>query len=249
MSLDHALSQWVSFGPGRPQADRRLFCFPYAGGGANLFRQWAQAPELSARLEICPIRLPGREARRAEQPYARLAELVPVLTEALRPWLDRPFEFFGHSMGALIAFEVARHLRRQNLPEPQHLYLSARPAPHLPRPNREIPTYLLPPAAFWARLERLNGTPAAVLANPDLKTALEPTLRADFALCETYRYRPELPLSYPMTAFGGLEDRSVSPDYLRAWQEQTSSAFRLMMLPGDHFFLHSHQFLLLTELG
>jgi len=140
-------------------------------------------------------------------------------------------------MGALISFELARQLRRQYAPDPIALFVSAYRAPQLPAPSP--PIHSLPQDEFVEALRRLNGTPEAVLQDAELMQLLLPTLRADFAICETYTYTPEVPLECPILAFGGLQDREVSRDDLAAWCHQTHRAFKLRMVPGDHFFLHS----------
>jgi medium-chain acyl-[acyl-carrier-protein] hydrolase len=163
--------------------------------------------------------------------------LIKTLAEALRPQLDRPFAFFGHSLGALVAFELARRLERDGGPVPVRLLVSGCAAPQVPRDGR--PLHVLPEAEFRSELRGLNGTPAAVLENEELMELLLPTLRADFALCETYTFIPGPPLTCPINAWGGLNDDAVSRQSLDAWQEQTTGSFRLHLLPGDHFFLHT----------
>lgn len=182
-----------------------------------------------------------------EPPFTQLTPLVEAVTVALLPYLDQPFAFFGHSMGALVSFEVARLLRKNYQLSPVQLFVSGRRAPQLP--NSESPIHALPEAEFLEELRRLNGTPEEVLANAELMEILLPVLRADFAVLETYGYSAEPPLECPITAFGGLQDTEVSCDHLEAWRNQTSAAFSLQMFPGDHFFLHSAQALLLQSLA
>jgi medium-chain acyl-[acyl-carrier-protein] hydrolase len=150
-------------------------------------------------------------------------------------------------MGGLVSFELARLLRRDYNLIPVHLFVSARRAPHIPAPDP--PIHVLPEPAFLEELRRLNGTPDAVLENAELMQLLLPALQSDFAVLETYVYAPESPLDCPITAFGGLQDREVICDYLEGWREQTNATFSLKMLPGDHFFLHSAQSLLLQSLS
>lgn len=228
-------SPWIAYARINPQADLRLFCFPYAGGAASIFRIWSH--ELRRDIEICPIQLPGRENRLGEPPFTRLPPLVDALAQTLQPYLDKPFALFGHSMGALISFELARQLRKKNSPGPVHLFVSGRRAPQIP--SRNLPMYQLPEAEFAEELRRFNGTPEAVLRNAELMQLLLPSLRADFSTVETYVYTTELPLECPISAFGGLQDKQVTRDDLAAWHCQTSGTFTLRILPGDHFFLHS----------
>lgn len=171
-----------------------------------------------------------------EKPFTKIEPLVETLSESIFPLLDKPFAFFGHSMGALIAFELTHHLRNKALRLPTNLFVSGRPAPTAVKEVSH--TYDLPDAEFIEELGRLNGTPKEVLENPDLMTLLSPVLRADFELVQTYEFSPVPPLPCPIRAFGGLEDREVSKADIEEWARQTSSSFSLSMLPGDHFFLH-----------
>jgi medium-chain acyl-[acyl-carrier-protein] hydrolase len=232
-----ATDRWLPFVRPRPGAEVRLFCFPYAGGGASAFRGWAE--RLPGLVEACPVQLPGRETRFREPAFTRLTALVEALAGALAPRLDRPFAFFGHSLGALVAFELSRRLRRERGVRPTRLFLSGCGAPQTRAPAPAI--HALPAEEFREELRRLNGTPAAVLENDELLGLVLPTLRADFSLWETYAYLPGPPLACPITALGGLGDDAVGRRDLDAWREQTTGAFRLRMLPGDHFFLHSAQ--------
>lgn len=173
--------------------------------------------------------------------------LVEAMTPALLHRLDKPFAFFGHSMGAIIGFEIARLLRRKHYPQPLHLFVSGRRAPQIPDPNP--PTYDLPHLDFLRELRRLNGTPQEVLENPEMMALMLPILRADFTLTQTYSYSAEPPLDCSVSAFGGLQDNEVDPEYLEAWREQTTGSFSLQMFAGDHFFLNASQPQLLQALS
>jgi len=245
MSSTRNFDTWVSWSKLNPHASLRLFCFPYAGGAALTFRTWSDSLPMS--LEVCPVELPGRGKRITSAPFTRLQLLVQAIAIALLPYLDKPFAFFGHSMGGLVSFELARLLRKNYGISPVHLFVSACPAPQVPDPDP--PIHALPEPEFLEKLRRLNGTPEAVLENAELMQMLLPVLRADFAVIETYAYTPESPLDCPITAFGGLQDREVRYDDLKVWQEQTNAAFSLHMLPGDHFFLQPAQPLLLQLLS
>jgi medium-chain acyl-[acyl-carrier-protein] hydrolase len=205
-----------------------------------VFRHWADS--LPDFVEVSSVQLPGRESRFREAPFTRLEPLTEALALALGPSLEPPFAFFGHSMGALLAFELTRRLRRDGWPEPARLFLSGCAAPQIR--TRARPINALPDAVFCKKLRGLNGTPAAILDHDELMELLLPTLRADFALCETYKFVPGLPLTCPISAWGGLGDDTVGYQELQAWREQTLGAFRLRMLPGDHFFLKNPQPLL-----
>ncbi|GCE14881.1 thioesterase II family protein [Tengunoibacter tsumagoiensis] len=241
MTAASSLSPWFQFARPDSQARLRLFCFSYAGGGASVFRKWAD--QLPPEIELYPIQLPGRESRFGEAPFTQIAPLIQALSQAIRPYLNRPYVFFGHSMGALVSFELARDLRRQRLPLPLHLLVSARRAPHVP--DRYPPIHNLPDAEFIDEIQRLEGTPEEVLRNTDLIQLLFPVLRADFSVCETYTYTRDIPLSCPITAFGGLQDHEISEEEVAAWRKQTTGFFRLHMLEGGHFYLHSDRELLI----
>ncbi|GAX38382.1 thioesterase II family protein [Nodularia sp. NIES-3585] len=228
-----------------PHASLRLFCFPYAGGSSLMFRPWLKS--LPTTVEIFPIELPGRGMQIKLAPFSRLEPLIKGLAPALLPNLKKPFAFFGHSMGALVSFELIRLLRREYGISPVHLFISGRRAPQIP--DLDPPIHALPEAEFIEELGRLNGTPKAVLENAELMELLIPMLRADFAVLETYVYTPEPTLNIPITTFGGLQDSKVSVDQLQGWQEQTHSTFCQQMFPGDHFFLHSAQSSLLQSLS
>jgi len=230
-------SKGISFLGSRVRAPFRLICFPYAGGDAvTIFRNWPQT--LPPNIQVCPVLMPGRGVRSAEQPFTNILSAARALGTELRPHLDRPFAFFGHSMGAVLSFEVARLLKMNGSPEPLHLFVSGARAPHLP--DRHSRTYDLPEAEFLWELQRLNGTPAEVLQNPELMNLLLPVLRADFEACQTYVYNCGCTLNCPVTAFGGLQD-VVTHDELDSWRKQSSGAFRMHTFPGDHFFINSQQ--------
>jgi medium-chain acyl-[acyl-carrier-protein] hydrolase len=228
-----------------PQARLRLFCLPYSGAGASIFTHWAKV--LSPAIEVCAVQLPGRESRLAEPPFTSLEALVAALAPVLQPYCDRPFAFFGHSMGALISFDLARLLRREYGLLPVLLGVSGHRAAQLP--DRHPPAHVLPDPELIAELRRLNGTPREVLDHLELLQLILPILRADFAVCETYAYTDDRPLECPIAAFGGLQDNDVGREEIEAWCEQTSSAFSLRMLPGDHFFLNTARPLLLQVLA
>lgn len=237
MTTIHAAKQWfVNFRP-NPRAGVRLFCFPYAGGGASVFRTWPA--DLPSYFEVYAAQLPGRGARMAESPFTHISAMVASIADGLRPHLSKPFAFFGHSMGAIIGFELARLLRREGRPGPFHLFVSGHAAPQLPDTSRR--TYDLPEQELIEELRRLNGTPPEVLAQPELMQLMLPILRADFEVCQTYECSTEPPLDCPVTVFGGMDDVETGRERLEPWREQTSAPFSLKMLPGDHFFLNGAQ--------
>ena len=215
----------------------RLFCFPYAGGGASIYRSWQDG--LPAEIEVCPVQPPGRENRLSHERFLRVGPLADAVIEAIQPLVDLPFAFFGHSLGAVVAYETAVRLRDSGAPAPVQIIVSARRAPGVA--PRDEPTYDLPPDEFRAKLEELEGTPKAVLDHPELMELMEPLLRADFELNDTYEPSGKPPLDSPVTVFGGLEDPDVEREHLEHWKEVTRAEFRLRMFAGGHFFLHDHQ--------
>jgi medium-chain acyl-[acyl-carrier-protein] hydrolase len=227
---------WLVRPTPRPAARLRLLCFPYAGVGPSAYRQWAEL--LSPDVEVGSVLLPGREGRFREAPFTQMEPLLDALTAGLRPYLDLPWALFGHSMGAVVAFEVARRVRALGHGEPVHLFVSARRAPHLP--PRHGPISHLPDEAFVAEVRRrYDGIPAEVLRHPDLLALLTPGLRADLAVLEGHRHRPEIPLGCPLSAFGGREDAEATEAELAAWRRETRGPVSLRMFPGGHFFLQS----------
>jgi medium-chain acyl-[acyl-carrier-protein] hydrolase len=239
------LDSWIAGRKPNPDARLRLFCFPYAGGAASVFRNWSDG--LPADVEVCPIQFPGRGTRLTEPPFSQLSQLVEALTETLLPLLDKPFALFGHSLGSLVIFELARRLRANHQVRPVRLFVSAGPAPQIP--HRGHPIHSLPEKEFAAELHRLNGTPAELLNHDELMEIVLPSLRADFALYESYQYSSGPPLNCPISTFGGLSDQKVSHSDLEAWREQTSLSFSIRMFPGDHFFLKTTQPLLLRAIS
>jgi len=244
--MNHTLTSksWVTYPKPNPEAKLRLFCFHYAGGAALSFRSWSN--NLPSTVEVCPIELPGRSFRLRETPFTDIEPLIEALAPVVLPNLTKPFAFFGHSLGALVSFELARLLRKDYNQNPLHLFVSGYRAPQLP--DRHPPIRALPDAQFLQELRRYNGTPEAVLENAELMELLLPTLRADFSVVETYSYNPETPLDCPITAFGGLEDWKANALDLEPWREQTNSDFSVEMFPGDHFFIHSAESIVLERL-
>lgn len=243
--MDYLVDPGVTYPKLNPQANLRLFCFPYAGGAARIFRTWSDS--LPKTVEVCPVELPGRGKQIRFAPFTRLQPLVQAIAQSLLPYLDQPFAVFGHSMGGLIAFELTHYLRQQYGLNPVHLFISGHRAPQIPDPDP--PIHELPDSEFLEELRRLNGTPQAVLENAELMQFILPILRSDFAVLETYVYTPKSPLNCPISAFGGSDDPEATWDDLDGWRIQTRAAFSLRILPGDHFFLHSAERVLLAILA
>lgn len=213
----------------------KLLCFPYAGASASVFGSWHRS--LPESIEVCAIQLPGRQSRISEPPFTRMSSLIPELGEVVKPHLDKSFAFFGHSMGAILGFELTRWLRRKRLALPKHIFVSGRRAPHVPHTGPQI--HAMKNQEFIAEIARLNGTPSSVLLDPILLELVLPALRADVELCEKYEYKSEAQLPIPITAFYGTEDAEETADVVKEWAAQTNAKFSLYAVEGDHFFMHS----------
>jgi medium-chain acyl-[acyl-carrier-protein] hydrolase len=216
----------------------RLVCVPHAGAGAAAYRPWATL--LPAHVELWAAELPGRATRIAEPPVRDLLALAGLLAGAVRAQVPGPFCLFGHSLGALVAFEACRHLARAGAALPRHLIVSGRRAPRFRRERASIASL---PDAELARVvaERYDGIPAAVLDQPELLALFLPALRADLAALEGYRYEGGPPLPLPITALAGEGDEHAPLPEVAAWGEETSASFALRTFPGGHFFIHARR--------
>ncbi|MEM1171979.1 MAG: alpha/beta fold hydrolase [Cyanobacteria bacterium P01_H01_bin.35] len=225
-------SPWIKIFQPISQPTLRLFCFHPSAAGASFFRIWGKY--LPSNIEVCAIQLPGRETRIKEPLITGWNDLVPNLTQALSPLIEEyPFVFFGHSLGALISFEVVRKLRREKLPLPKYMFVSGRRAPQIPIDNL---LHQAPDQELISALREYEGTPEAVLQNQELMELFLPILRADFTLNEKYMYFPEAPLECPIVAFRGTNDVTVSLQNLSQWEQHTITNFALHEFPGGHMF-------------
>lgn len=222
-----------------------MFCFPFVGGAAGVFRPWG--PYLGDRIEVQALQLPGRERRLNDPLVDTLGGLIDAIAPAFED-LDTPFVFFGHSMGGMVAFELARELRRRKGPMPSLIFASACSAP-------QIPDYVVPPRSqqsedeIVAELRRLNGTKEELLGHEELRRIILPALRADFNIVDLYRYEHEPPLDCPIIALGGMHDAGLTVEMLSGWQLQTTRGFDLQMFNGDHFYLDACRDALLATLA
>ncbi|MGH9237572.1 MAG: thioesterase II family protein [Vicinamibacterales bacterium] len=244
-ATDKSGARWIKRFGGGPQVSLRLFCFPYAGGGAGVFSGWSK--RLPRRVEVCAIELPGRSTRLSEPPWRRLPELADAIAAVLRGSLDLPYAIFGHSLGGVLGFEVTRRLTALAAPPPIHLFVSGCRGPQAM--DRETTKFDLPADEFLAELRRLDGTPAEALSNAELMRTMVPILRADFEMLDTYVYERMAPLRLPLTVFGGLDDPEVSAAQLDAWRLETTGRIDVRMLPGGHLFINSATDLLLFSLA
>jgi medium-chain acyl-[acyl-carrier-protein] hydrolase len=241
-----AASKWILRPRPNAAARFRLFCFPYAGGGSSAYRSWAA--ELPAEVELCLVQMPGRESRWKDTPFLNMTDLIGAVHDGLREHFDRPYAFFGHSLGGLVSFELARALRASGSRLPAHLFVSAHRAPQLPNPHPEMRH--LDDDAFVDEIKRrYGGIPQAVLDTPDLLELVLPCLRADFTVFETYEYRDGAQLDIPISAFGGTSDGYVKREAIAEWASQTSQPFALRMLPGDHFYLQNERAAVLASIA
>jgi medium-chain acyl-[acyl-carrier-protein] hydrolase len=238
-------SAWASCLSRRVEAGLRLFCFPYAGGGAGIYRDWPSG--LPAAIEVWAVNLPGRERRICDEPIASISGLVIAAAEGLGKYLDAPFAFFGHSMGALVSFELSRHLQKAGRTGPSSLVVSGFGAPHLPKQGMHIGD--LPAPEFLDELQKLSGTPAGVLENPELIELLLPVLRADFRAVEGYEFSDGTLLSCPILAYGGTNDTDVTREHLEGWGSCTTGRFAVRLFRGDHFYLHPRRAEVIAHLG
>ncbi len=215
------------------ESSRRLFCFPYAGGSANAYRRWRWS--LPERVEVCLAHLPGRGRDMGGQAFTQLMPLVKAVADCIDLETNVPYYLYGHSMGALISFEVARELFRRHRTGPRHLFVSGRSAPQWP--CKEPKLFNLPHDRFLEELKKINGTPMEVLRDPQLMEVFMNVLRADFEVVETYEYIPREPLPCPITVYGGLKDEDVPIESCEAWRQETSADCKVRMFAGDHFFI------------
>lgn len=234
--MSGSASSWLVRARSRSGARLRLFCVPHAGVGPSAYRRWSDS--LPAEIEVALVHLPGRESRLREAPYTHIEPLVDAAATALGPYLDIPYAMFGHSMGALVAFELARRFEEDGQGAPRHLFVSGRRAPQMP--PRRPPIARLPDDQFVREIRtRYNGIPDEVLRHSDLLALLLPGLRADLTLVEDYVHRSGPPLPCPIVAMGGLADAEATEAELVGWRQQTTAALSVRMFPGGHFYLQT----------
>ena len=224
-------SPWLLRQP-NTQRKLRLYCFCYAGGNAAVYAPWQAL--LDPAIEVCAVQLPGRGERMGEEPYTSVPALIRALALVIGRQDDLPFAFFGHSLGGLLAFELARYHKLHYMRMPEHLFVSGCDAPQYRSPSKRL--HQLPDEEFIAVLKDFNGTPPGVLQHRELMELLLPTIRADFALVDDYEYRPGPPLAIPITVLVGRQEEQT-PEQVDGWRKETLAECRVSWFHGDHFFI------------
>ncbi|MBA2675219.1 alpha/beta fold hydrolase [Ramlibacter sp.] len=238
-------SPWLIVHEGKGEPRLRLFCFHYAGATAAAFRTWRDS--LPDWVELIAVQLPGRDYRMDEPLIDDAEPIVAELAKILPPLLDRPYVFFGHSMGALISRDLAHSLRAQGLPEPDLFIASGRSAPRFRW--LDAGAQALPDDAFIETVRDYNGTPEELITEPALRELWMPRLRADLTVSAMHRYIEQPPLACPMLVLHGTVDRLVTAAGLAGWAAETTGPVRYVRYPGNHFFLHSEEKALLADLS
>ena len=234
---------FTDFGQGS-DAPIRLFTFAHAGGGAGVFSKWNKA---LPGAHVLATRLPGRESRITEPAYPAMDALIDTLAEQIATRLDRPFAFYGHSLGGLIAFELTHRLRKMGLRQPERLLIGATRSPDRKSPHPQL--HALADADLVKGLGRYGNMSQSLIDSPELMIMLLPMLRADFSLVETYAYRERAPLDCPILVYYGTDDRMVDPADMEGWRTKTSADVRLQPIEAGHLFHLTHDAELLTMIG
>ncbi len=241
--------RWLLFPRARPAAEVRLICFPYAGGGSQVFSDWAA--DLPDWIELAAVQLPGRGSRLQEPAFLRMEAMADALVKGLLPWLsEKPFAFFGHCLGALVMHEVARRLRSEHAISPAQMIVSGARAPDYSRadqlaidveqysPLPNVPGHELPDDLFLDMLRDLNfGSSEALYDDPEMRSLMLPVVRADFEVYNLYTCEPAPPLDVPITAIGGRVDPFVNGEHVLGWRRMTTNTFSARFCPGDHYFI------------
>lgn len=239
-------NKWIYCPAPRKDPRVRVFCFPYAGGSPLIFRTWPDA--LPDTVEVMAVRLPGHDSRIRELAFTEWDPLLETIEQALSEYLDLPFVLFGHSLGASIAYELAQRMQRsQRSMMHSHLVVSGRRCPHMP--SCRMPMHHLPQQEFFERLRQMNGILPEVLENTRLMAVLEPSIRADIKLAETWKGTTETPLDVPITALSGALDDIDSTGDMQGWTRYSSIHCSLITLPGGHFFIHTAELQILEILA
>ena len=231
------LNKWLHVPVTIAAPKMRLICFPYAGASGVVYHPWAKL--MPEGVELSGVQMAGRLARRDEPPMTRLEPLIDILAEVVASRPDVPVVFFGHSMGAILAFELMHRLARAGEALPRHLIVSGHCAPQLPNKNRDV--YRLTEGEFIERVKRFNGTPPALLADRELLEMILPSLRADFEILGTRTDLQRAPLDVPITAMAGRQDSEATPAQVSGWSTHTAAGFNQHLFDGGHFFINENR--------
>ncbi|OJX13879.1 MAG: hypothetical protein BGO77_01000 [Caedibacter sp. 37-49] len=227
---------WFLFPQHNEMATKRLFCFHYAGGNAHIFYPWAK--HLDPSIELISVQLPGHGTRFTEPLFTSMDPLIDNLGTQIVDYLDRPYFFFGHSLGGLIAYALTHYMQRNSLPLPDCLFVSGKTPPHFKTSDK---ISHLPDLDFLEEVKKYNGLPEEILQNQELVEIWLPILRADFQILETFIRPDDYKLSCDLMALGGVNDIMVTPSRVELWQDYTTACFKALFFPGDHFFINPQQ--------
>ena len=231
------LNRWIRDAPPASSRRPRLFCLPFAGGGARAFRSWQSL--LDDVADVLPVQLPGRENRYREPLATDIDALARSVADGMADHCRSPYLLYGHSMGALLAYRFVHTMAQRGAPLPELLIVAAHRAPH--QPPMEPLAHSLPREELVQRLKEFGATPTEILDHAQMLDFFLPVIRSDFALSELAPvYDPDAPLDVPILALGGTDDPLVGRDDLSAWSAHTTLDFRMREFPGGHFFQDEH---------
>jgi pyochelin biosynthetic protein PchC len=226
---------WIRRYHPAPQSPIRLVCFPHAGGSASFFHP--VSARLSPAIDVCAVQYPGRQDRRTEANIDNIPDLAEAILQVVRQLADRPLAFFGHSMGATLAYEVALRLEKEGVAPLARLFASGRRAPSRYRPES---VHRYDDQRILAELRMLGGSESHLLGDPEVLQMVLPAIRGDYRAIETYRHTPDQTLRCPVVVLVGDRDPRVSLDEAKAWAGHTTGPFDLRVFPGGHFYLSEH---------
>lgn len=242
MPISHFSNPWIVPLKAEITPSVRLLCFHHSGGNTSTFKPWSAY--LPSYVELLAVQLPGRGERFNERFVTDVEDIKKQILIAMEHYLDKPYILFGHSLGAMIAHEVAVTLQKEKKTLPHHLFVSGRRAPHIPR--REEDYHTLSDTLLIEKIQEFNGTPLQIFDTPELISLFLPMLRADFKISETYRLKEFLPLRCNLTALGGTQDPTVTVEDIKEWKNYTLQDFQYHLFPGNHFFIHAEQQLVIN---
>jgi surfactin synthase thioesterase subunit len=224
------VNRWLPFGV--PDSDVRLYCLPHAGGSASAYRPWFDSMD---GIAVCPVQPPGRETRLRDTPYDRMGPLVAELADVVMAHQTGPYAVYGHSLGALVGFELLREIRRRGGDGPVHFFVSGCPAPDFYDRDDADRVAEMDDSQIVGLLRRLGGTPDWMLSDPSVLRMILPPFRADFSVKETYRYQWQQPLATPITAIAASRDPRAGVESMAGWLRQTNRSYQTHTVDGGHF--------------